>query len=220
MLLFLQNIRSLGSNYDELIATFETNQIMPPLLALTETWLKDYSNNQLLCNKNLQNIVTCNRLKKRAGGEDLLASKEDQLTTIKTSASNDIQVLTANCASKNQCFVVSIVYKASQMDILTFQNFLLEHFLAIWPKNNHILCEDLNIYFSKNYEKTGIFLRELGFLKIYLKSKKNEPTRKTIRSNSTLDVFFSNFECETAVLKTKVSDHYWICLKLSDLNDN
>ena len=64
MLLFLQNIRSLGANYDEFIATFEANQIMPPLLALTETWLKDYSNNQLFCNESLQNIVTCNRPKK------------------------------------------------------------------------------------------------------------------------------------------------------------
>ena len=43
MLLFLQNIRSLDANYDELMVTFEANQIMPRLLALTETWLKDYS---------------------------------------------------------------------------------------------------------------------------------------------------------------------------------
>ena len=66
MLLFLQNIKSLGANYDELIATFQANQIMPPLLALTETWLKDYSNNhnQLFCNESLQKIVTCNRPKK------------------------------------------------------------------------------------------------------------------------------------------------------------
>ena len=32
--------------------------------------------------------------------------------------------------------------------------------------------------------------------------------------------FFSNFECETEVLKTKVSDHYGVCLKVSDLNDD
>ena len=32
--------------------------------------------------------------------------------------------------------------------------------------------------------------------------------------------FFSNFECETEVLKTKVADHYGVCLKVSDLNDN
>ena len=63
--------------------------------------------------------------KKRSGRVALLASKEYQLTTIKTSASNDIQVLTANFLSKNQCFVVTIVYKAPQTDILTFQNFLL-----------------------------------------------------------------------------------------------
>ena len=67
---------------------------------------------------------------KKGRGVALLASKEHQLTTIKTAASNDIQVLTANCLSKNQCFVVTIVYKAPQTDILTIQNFLLGHFFC------------------------------------------------------------------------------------------
>ena len=165
-------------------------------------------------------MLNVNRPKKRGGGVALLASKEYQLTTIKTSASNDIQVLTANCVSKNQYFVVTIVYKAPQTDILTFQNFPLEHLFAMGPKNNHILCGDLNIDFSKYNKKTENFLREIGSLSLYLKSKKNEHTRETIRSNSTLDVFFSNFECETEVLKTKVSDHYGVCLKVSDLNDD
>ena len=120
MLLFLQNRRSFGGNYDELIATSEANQIMPPLLALRETWLKVYSNYQLFCNKNFQNNVMCNRPNKRGGGVALLESKEYQLTTINTSASNDIKVLTANYVSKNQCFEVTIVYKAPQTDILTF----------------------------------------------------------------------------------------------------
>ena len=75
----------------------------------------------------------------------------------------------------------------------------------------------LNIEFSrKNFKK---FLRGISFLK-YLKSKKNEPSRATIRSNSTLVIFFVNFECETEVLKTKVSDNYGVYLKVSDLNDN
>ena len=88
------------------------------------------------------------------------------------------------------------------------------------PKTNHILRGDLNIDFSKNDKKTKIFLREIGSLNLYLKSEKNEQTRETIRRNSTLDVFFSNFECETEVLKTKVSYHYGVCSKVSDLNDN
>ena len=142
---------------------------MPPLLALTETWLKDYSNNQLFCNKSLQKIVTYNRPKKRGGGVALLVSKEYQLTTIKTSGSNDIQVLTAHCVSKNRCFVVSIVYKDPKTDILSFQNFLLEHLFAMGPKNNHIICGDLIIDFSKNDKKTENFLEEFGFLNLYLK---------------------------------------------------
>ena len=76
---------------------------------------------------------------KKGGGVVLLASKDYQITTIKTSANNDIQVLTANCVWKNWCFVVTIVYKAPQTDILTFQNFLLEHLVVVGPKNNHIL---------------------------------------------------------------------------------
>ena len=91
--------------------------------------------------------------KKAGGGVALLGSKEYQLATIKTSASNDMQVLTANCVSKNQCFVVTIVYKAPQTDILTFQNFLLEHRSAMGAKTNPILYGDLNIDFSKNDKK-------------------------------------------------------------------
>ena len=64
------------------------------------------------------------------------------------------------------------------------------------------------------------FLREIDSLKLYLKSRKNEHTRETIRSNSTLDVFSANVECETEVLKTEVSDHYGVYLKVSDFNDN
>ena len=171
MLLFLQNIGSLGANYDELLSTFEANQIIPPLVALTKTWLKDYSNNQLFCNKNLQNIVTCNRPKK-GRRVALLASKEYQLTKIKTSASNDIQVLTANCLSKNQCFVVTIVYKAPQTDILIFQNFLFGTFFCHGTKRqSHFMWGHFprNIDFSKN-DKTENFLREIGSLNLYLKS--------------------------------------------------
>ena len=67
-------------------------------------------------------------------------------------------------------------------------------------------------------KKTGKVLREIGSLNLYLKSKKNEHRGETIRSNPTLDVIFSNFEFETEVLKTKVSDHYGVYLKVSDLN--
>ena len=88
------------------------------------------------------------------------------------------------------------------------------------PKNNHILSGDLFIDFSKNDKKTENFLREIGSLNLYLKSKKNEHTRETIRSNSTPDVFFSNFKIETEVLKRKMSDHYGVYLKVIDLNQN
>ena len=87
---------------------------------------------------------------KKGGEVALLASKGYQLTTIKTTASNDTQVLAANCVSKNQCFVVTIVYKAPQTDILTLQIFLREHLFVMGPKNNHILCGHINIDFSKN----------------------------------------------------------------------
>ena len=83
MLLFLQNIRLLGLNYNDLLATFEANQIMPLLVALTETWLKDYSNNQLFCNKNLQLLLCATDQKQGDGGVALLASKEYQLSTIR-----------------------------------------------------------------------------------------------------------------------------------------
>ena len=92
----------------------------------------------------------------------------NDLTTTKTSANNDLQDLTANCVSKNQRFVVTIVYKARQMDILTFRNFHLEHLFVMTPKNNHILCRDLNIDFSKNDLKKQNFLREIGSLNLYL----------------------------------------------------
>ena len=159
-------------------------------------------------------------LKKGGGGVALLASKECQLTTIKTSASNDIQVLTANCVSKYECFVVTIVYKAPQTDKLTFQNFLLEHLFAMGPKNNHIFCGELNIDFSKYNKKNRKFSEGNRLPKPLPKIKEKRAHKRNNQKQLNFRCFFSNFECETEVLKTKVSDHYGVCLKVCDLNDD
>ena len=66
---------------------------------------------------------------------------------------------------------------------------------------------------------TETFQSEIGSVNLYLKSKKNEHTTATIRSISTLHVFFSNNEYETDVVKTIVSHYCGVDLKVSDLND-
>ena len=63
----------IGCKLRQILATIEANQIMPP----SETWLKDYSNNQLFCNENLQNIVTCNRPKQ---GQRSSSAREQRIS--------------------------------------------------------------------------------------------------------------------------------------------
>ena len=41
-LLYLQNIRSLGANFDELNIELENLNNMPRFLTVTETWLREY----------------------------------------------------------------------------------------------------------------------------------------------------------------------------------
>ena len=87
------------------------------------------------------------------------------------------------------------------------------------PKNIHISYGDLIVNLSKKHKKIENFLREIGSLNLHLKSKKSKQKKRS-KKNSTLDVLFSNLECETDVLKINVSAYYEIHLKVSDLNDN
>ena len=79
---------------------------------------------------------------------------------------------------KKSVFVVSIVYKAQKTDILSFQNFLMEHLFAMGPKNNHILCGDLIIDFSKNDKKNRKCSRGSRLLKPLPKIKRKRAHKR------------------------------------------
>ena len=86
-LLYLQNIRSLGANFDEVNIELENLNIKPQFLIVTETWLREYSNLSIFCQDRWKSIETCNRKSERGGGVAVLCTEQNYITTIKKNLS-------------------------------------------------------------------------------------------------------------------------------------
>ena len=92
--LYLQNIRSLRANFDQLNIELEILNIKPQFLIVTETWLREYSNPKIFCQDRWKSIETCNRKSDRGGGVAVLSTEQNYISTIKKTSHQKLLILT------------------------------------------------------------------------------------------------------------------------------
>ena len=100
-LLYLQNIRSLRANFDELNIELEILNIKPQFLIVTETWLREYSNPKIFCQDRWKSIESCNWKSDRVGGVAGLSTEQNYISTIKKTSHQKLQILTVKKMSQN-----------------------------------------------------------------------------------------------------------------------
>ena len=93
-LFYLQNIRSLGANFDEFISELANLNIKPQFLTITETWQREYSNLNIFCQDRWKSIETWNRKSERGGCVAVFSTERNYITTIKKGSHPNLQILT------------------------------------------------------------------------------------------------------------------------------
>ena len=79
---FLQNIRSLGANFDEFISYLQSTDTNCNLIAFTETWLREFSNLQIFTQSPYKTILSEHKKSGRGGGVALLAKDKNCLSRV------------------------------------------------------------------------------------------------------------------------------------------
>ena len=89
---FLQNIRSLPRNFAEFELEIEQLAQLPDIICLTETWLKNNSDNDIFQIQGYEHLYSCARIK-RGGGIGIYVNTGSDHRIIKQKKDNNIQIL-------------------------------------------------------------------------------------------------------------------------------
>ena len=82
-MLYLQSIRSLGANFDELNVEQEILNIQPRFLIVTETWLLKYSKLNIFCQDKWKSVEKRNQKAESGGGVAALSAQQNCFSTKK-----------------------------------------------------------------------------------------------------------------------------------------
>ena len=210
--MFLQNIRSLPRNFEEFELEIEQLAQRPDIICLTETWLKNISDNDIFQIQGYEPLYSCARIK-RGGGIGIYVNTGSDHRIIKQKKDNNIQILSVLIKPQiNQKLVVTCVYiPPNSLNNATFeslQNYL--HGLTLGPETDHIVCGDFNVNFLLNSTKRKK-IEDIMIGNGMLENKMScLPTRVTERSSTLIDLFFCTSSFSTKTIKNSVSDHFGV----------
>ena len=152
---FLQNIRSLLRSFEEIELEIEQLAQRPDIICLTETWLKNNSENDIFQIQGYEPLYSWARIK-RGGGIGIYVNTGSDHRIIKQKKDNNIQILSVLIKTQaNQKIVVTCVYiSPNSLNNATFES--LQKFLdglTLGPEIDHIACGDFNVNFLLNSTK-------------------------------------------------------------------
>ena len=190
---FLQNIRSLPRNFEELELEIEQLAQRPDIICLNETWLKNNSDNNIFQIQGYEPLYSCARIK-RGGGIGIYFNTGSDHRIIKQKKDNNIQILSALIKTqiKQKIVVICVYIPPNFLNNATFesmQNYL--DGLTLGPETDHIVCGDFNVNFLLNSTKRKTIEDNMIGNGMLEKKMSCLPTRVTERSSTLIDFFFS-----------------------------
>ena len=212
--ILVQNVRSLNKNLDNLQVVLEQQSTKPVAVCITETWLNKNSHVQSLTLRGYQHLLFTNR-EKRGGGVGIYIDEKYSAVKQGEFSDDQIQLLSTKISLNKYNFslIVGYVKPNTSIDKITccFENFWNN--LVLKENEKQFLCGDFNIDHFKNSIQLKLLKSCLETFGLHF-SPNIVPSRETDKSQSCIDVIYSNSHCETNVLKTHVSDHYSVTATL------
>ena len=199
--IYLQNIRSLRQNYDQLEVYLNQLSDEPLALVLTETRCSDENNLEGYRLPKLSTLVTYNR-DNTGGGVGIFYSTHTKLLKVIRSSVKNVQIISAILQSGPEVLIETGVYKYPNYPIDEILALLGDHMTKLKSKEapKHVIIVKFVVIF---------WISAVVIFWISAEKQQNGYQRTTC-SNPCIDLFFSNFEGECNVDKTALSDHYTV----------
>ena len=207
---FLQNIRSLPRDFEEFELEIEQLAQRPDFICLTETWLKNNSDNNIFQIQGYETLYSCAR-NKRGGGIGIYVNTGSDHRIIKQKKDNNIQILSVLIKTqiKQKTVVICVYIPPNSLNNATFES--LQNCLdglTLGPETDHIVCGHFNVNFLLNSTKRKTFEDNMIGNGMLEEKMSCLPTRVTERSSTLIDLFFCTSSFSTKTIKNSVSDHF------------
>ena len=209
------NIRSLSKHLNELEILLQTLEHKPEIIAITESWMTESDDMEDFNITGYQPLESTPRknAKRRSGGVALYAKNGIEYKQIQVDTKIECCVFEFKIGV--QTINLCILYRNEKFYLTQFfpQLEQLLHQLKML-KNETIIFGDFNIDTQKNDNDKKNYESLLAAYDFKLRNF--EPTRVTAKTKSCLDHFISLNEFATDTIKTTISDHYSVILKLPE----
>lgn len=189
-------------------------EMKPDILCVSETHVSEDVLDHEIAFTNY-NTIRANTNNNRTGGTVTYILKNFKYSIL-LNASNAIDGTWLTCIQiKNKIgtFNVCNLYRSPSSKISLFYQFILELSEQLLQSGKTIILGDFNMDVLTKNHYTSKLIDEMEYLGF--KQKISSPTRTTLRSETIIDLVFSNFELMTNVLdEPKIADHNTISVKL------
>lgn len=211
------NIRSIRTNFDEILVLLNCLSHNLDFIILSEIWINDFEVS--MYNIDNYNCFAQCRSENKSGGIITYVNKKLDFMKI-----SDVKLLSCEIVilySKTFDLCLIALYRSHSYSI-EFFNSELNLVLSHLNYKNIILVGDINIDISLNNINISSYLDQLAFYGF--DSYVNIPTRVTRETSSCIDhIFFKskcNFSLNTAIFHTDITDHFPIFSSINCSNNN
>lgn len=214
-----QNIRSIRSNFDSLVAEISTMNVFPDVIILSEVWINE-DELKLYSLSNYKSYIKPNNFQ-RAGGVVIYVKSNLEIISCEPINFQTADVIRLDFKFCQQRFCLFAVYRLHSHNKEIFLN-EIEYYFENNKRNNSgksfFLIGDININLLENstvVDSYTTFLSSNGF-ECLLK----EPTRITAESATCIDHVFARIpnkdktQAEVEVIDANVSDHQMVILRV------
>ena len=210
---FYNNIRSVSKNLGDLEILIEDSK--PSVFALTETWFKSESDEELYSIDGYHRPFTSTRSKKRGGGVAIYVTLDLEAELIHTDEIHESVSVKISDSKTKKKITVSCFYCEPSRN----RNQYLEHVEEVLAKNGdglQIACGDFNIDLLNVSLAARVTLEYLMTSQGLDLVSLREPTRETATTSTCIDLIYSNAPVQRSqIVKTTFSDHYSLKLDIN-----
>lgn len=219
------NARSLNKNIDSITNYLETLNHKFPLLAFSETWLKDDNTSPALTNIDGYNLAHDDRHGKKGGGVALYISTELNYsirTDLRFPTNQNYETLFIELETKPKNTIVGVIYRPPDSPFYPFIDHLNNTIKKINKENKPaFVCGDFNFNLLKlsTHHATNCFLNTFYSGSFYPLIDK--PSRVTTKSSSLIDNIFTNVldtKITPGILFNDITDHFPVFQILNNHN--
>ena len=208
------NIRSLGSNMQDLCALLSMLSCRFDAICITESWLNDHTE-PLYGIPGYRAYHSLRPVGLRGGGISVFISQGFQATEVRGSRISNQTIeslfINVNQPGANKSFILGTVYKPPSSDCVAFTDSLCNLIGGLSLRSTElILCGDFNLdlFAVDTHVPTAEFVHRLFSLS--LTPIISKPTRVTDHSATLIDNIFidSTLEYRAGIFSSDISDHF------------